>query len=422
MKKQTFPINLFTSLMLLSFIPFIYNIIQTNLIANIPSVDGFSISGHLEWFDLINETIQAFLIVPLYCLFNKVIDNKKDFKERISQTFLISTAVYTLFSLVVYFLCGNIVKSMATENLTQVTQYLRLETISFIFGNIVSFISVLFVVLSKSKYIYLTVVLKTIFTIVGDMLLIPMLGVNGVAITNIIVNLVIILLCLIVLKKEDLMVKPNLKFKKEFIKDYINIGLFSGSQILLDNIIYFAIVCKMVNAVNEQGNYWVANNIIWGLLLIPIMALAEIVKKDCKEHIDRNKLTQYFKITGITFVIWILFIPFLNLFLNKIMGITNFTDISTIIKLLIPFYFAYGLSTVFDSILVGKGKAYYLFGISIFVNLVYYPIMYLLVLNNVFTPTITFICWLFGIGNVVHLLCSVICYFIYKKTKEEILI
>ena len=51
----------------------------------------------------------------------------------------------------------------------------------------------------------------------------------------------------------------------------------------------------MVNAVNEQGNYWVANNIIWGLLLIPIMALAEIVKKDCKENIDKNKLIQYFK-------------------------------------------------------------------------------------------------------------------------------
>ena len=40
-----FPVNLFCSLMLLSFIPFLYTLVRTNLIANGPVTDGLGIAG-----------------------------------------------------------------------------------------------------------------------------------------------------------------------------------------------------------------------------------------------------------------------------------------------------------------------------------------------------------------------------------------
>ncbi len=98
-KAIKFPVNLFCSLMLLSFIPFLYTIVRTNLIVNSPIADGLGIAGHIEWFDLINETIQAFLIVPLYALFNKCMQDKGKFKERIFQTFLVVNVIYILFQL-----------------------------------------------------------------------------------------------------------------------------------------------------------------------------------------------------------------------------------------------------------------------------------------------------------------------------------
>lgn len=79
-KAGRFPVNLFCSLMLLGFIPFVYTLVRTNLIANGPSADGLNIAGHIEWFDLINETIQAFLIVPLYALLNKCVQDTEKFK------------------------------------------------------------------------------------------------------------------------------------------------------------------------------------------------------------------------------------------------------------------------------------------------------------------------------------------------------
>lgn len=288
MKKDvTFPIHLFCSLMLLNFIPFIDTLVRTNLIVSSPVADGLGIAGHIEWFDLINETLQAFLIIPLYALLNRCMRDVKKFKERIFQTFLVVNTIYMLFSVIIFVYCRNIVSAMTVERVSEVTRYLELETIGFIIANIVSFINVLFVVLGKPLYIYGLVILKTIFMIFGDFVLIPRFGVNGIAYSNIFVNAVCVLPCLIAVFREKL-VTVSFKFDREFVKNYLFIGSFSGIQILLDNIIYSLVVCKMVNEVAEQGNYWTANNIIWGLMLIPISALAEIIKKDCKE-----KLTLY---------------------------------------------------------------------------------------------------------------------------------
>lgn len=413
-KNAKFPINLFCSLMLLSFIPFLYTLVRTNLIANIPSTDGLGIAGHIEWFDLINETVQAFLIVPLYALFNKCIQDKKRFRERIFETFLIVNVIYILFAVITLIYCNDIVATMVPGHIREVTGYLRLETIGFIIANVVSFANVLFVVLEKPLYIYGMVILRTTFTIIGDLFLIPKFGVNGVAYSNIAVNSVCVILCLFVIMKEQLM-EVSFKPGKEFVKDYLFIGLFSGSQILLDNIVYSAVVCKMVNAVEEQGNYWTANNIIWGLMLVPILALAEIIKKDCKDKLTATKVKHYNVVIIATFLLWLCFIPMINPFLKYIMGIEDFEAIKHILVVLIPFYLAYGYSVLFDNILVGYGKTQYGFVISIIVNLIYYPIVYALMIKGIFTPCITFICLMFGFGMVVHLVCSIVCFAIFQK-------
>lgn len=413
-KTAAFPVNLFCSLMLLNFIPFIYTLIRTNLIANSPLTDGLGIAGHIEWFDLINETLQAFLIIPLYALFNQCIGDINKFKERIFQSFFAVNFIYIFFAVIVLIYCRQIVSAMASERISEVTEYLGLEMIGFMIGNVVSFANVLFVVLGKPLYIYASVVLKTIFTIFGDLVLIPAYGVNGAAYSNIVVSAICVLLCVIAVFREKL-IAVSFKFDKGFMKDYLFIGLFSGSQILLDNVIYSAVVCKMVNDVANQGNYWTANNIIWGLMLIPILALAEMIKKDCKDELTPAKMKRYHRVIIVTFLAWLCFIPMMNPFLKYVMGIKEFKQIKHILVILIPFYLAYSYTALFDNILIGYGKTHYCFIVSVIVNLIYYPIVYGLMSRGVFTPDITFICMMFGFGMVVHLGCSIICFLIYKR-------
>lgn len=195
--------------------------------------------------------------------------------------------------------------------------------------------------------------------------------------------------------------------------------MFSGAQILLDNIIYFAIVCKMVNAVAEQGNYWTANNIIWGFMLVPISALAEIIKKDCGEELTVWKMKQYHRVILVTFLAWLCFVLVLDPFLKNVMGIENFEAIRRILIILIPFYLVYSYTVLFDNILIGHGKTQYCFVTSVIVNLIYYPILYGLMLKGIFTPDITFICMMFGFGMTVHLGCSVVSFLVYKNIRKK---
>ncbi len=150
-------------------------------------------------------------------------------------------------------------------------------------------------------------------------------------------------------------------------------------------------------------------------MLIPILALAEIIKKDCKDELTPIKMKHYNTVIIITFLAWLCFIPMLNPFLRNVMGIENFGAIKHILVVLIPFYLAYNYTVLFDNILIGYGKTYYGFVISVIVNLIYYPIVYGLMLKGVFTPSITFICMMFGFGMVTHLVCSIICFMIYKR-------
>lgn len=101
------------------------------------------------------------------------------------------------------------------------------------------------------------------------------------------------------------------------------------------------------------------------------------------------------------------------------MGIENFKTIKHILMILMPFYFAYSYTVLFDNILIGCGKTQYCFIISIIVNLIYYPAVYGLFLKGIFTPDITFICLMFGFGMALHLGCSIVAFTIYKRLDPE---
>ena len=86
---------------------------------------------------------------------------------------------------------------------------------------------------------------------------------------------------------------------------------------------------------------------------------------------------------------------------------------------LIPFYLVFSYMVLIDNILIGYGKTQYCFMISVIVNLIYYPIVYGLMLKGVFVPNITFICMMFGFGMVAHLICSILCFILYKRSDTE---
>ena len=82
-------------------------------------------------------------------------------------------------------------------------------------------------------------------------------------------------------------------------------------------------ICKMVNMVAEQGNYWIANNFIWGWLLIPITALSEVIRRDCKDGYAKLKQFNYYFIVAVVISVWVITVPLWTPFLRYAENLQN---------------------------------------------------------------------------------------------------
>mgnify|MGYP004491751199 FL=1 len=409
---KSFHWRLWLSLCALALIPAVYQTVKTFLISAGGQEDAFDIIGQMEWFDLINETLQAFLIIPLYSVLNRIFKNhREEFAGAVFKTGLCASVLYTLFSVGVLIYGSVLIGAMnpGEINIAVTSTYLRLETLAFMTGIIVSFANVVFVVIGKDKNVYIFLAVRTALSLVADILLIPSFGVYGVAVSNIISNTLLSAACIMLLYKQGyICFKCFKKSDGAMLREWCKTGVFSGLQQFIDNLIYAVMVCKMVNMVAEQGNYWIANNFIWGWLLIPITALAEVIRSDCKDGYKELRKFNYYFIAAASAVLWVVTIPTWTPFFRYAQGLENAGEIFGIVIKLIPFYIAYAGCAIIDNIFVGLGKTSYNAVNSLIINFGYYGIFYILYRTHTVTFNMNTIILMFGFGMAVHYAVSLV--------------
>lgn len=408
-----FPWKLFISLIFLNFIPNLYETVKIFFINS--SATSLDVVSQIEWFDLINEVLITFLTVPLYALLNKEEISEK-FKARVFQTFFLTCILYCLFSIIVYVNAHHMVTFMTGNNHAETIQYLRLETIAFVIGIIPSFFLIIFTIVRKEILINLILFVKMFAIIIGDFILIDKYGSFGIAYANMLINILLAIVCITIALHEQF-IQLDFHFELSFLKSWFRVGSFCAGQIFLDNWIYAVLVCKMVNAVSEQGNYWIVNNFIWNWLLVPCIALGEIVKTDCKNGFKNLNMKQYCKLICMIVVVWICTMPSWSWIFKTLMHVNDVNAIMKIVFLLVPFYVAYMIASVLDNVFYGLGKTKYNFIISMVVNIVYYGIVYILFKIGIFTMNIHFIIYMFGFGMVVHAIFSIVLFRHLQKSK-----
>ena len=424
--------KLFISLLIMGLCPAIYTTLRVFWLGNLPSEYSFSIAGQLSWVNLIYEIINEAIILPLFYFTGKVLLDKKELTNRIKTGLLISLIIYSFLALIIIVFAKELLILMAADTniINESIQYIRIESIANIFLILFNFILVALVTVGKEKYVYLLTIIKLLLCVVFDMFLVSSLnfsinlGINGIGISNIIVNLVLLIVSILILNKEKINIfnKERLDFK--WTRELFKIGGISGIESLVRNFFYMVMISRMVNVVGEQGTYWVANNFIWGWLLLPVIQLGELIKKEVavsEDAVEKNSLG-YFVLTLIICLLWFILIPVYKPFMKYIL---NFNDIDKLFKLvmvLLGFYVLYAIQNVFDSTFYGLGKTKYMLFESVVTNIIYYGICFVLYITNIFTPSLIGIALMFGIGNAFDSLVSLIAYlFLIKKNKIKIL-
>ena len=423
--------KLYFALLILGFAPTIYNTVRVFFLGQLPGEWSYSIAGQLSWVNLLYEILNEAIILPLFYFVGTVKNNKKEFTNRVRTGMLISFLVYAALSAVVFVFAEQLLMLMAADTaiLAESVAYIRIESIANIFMVLTQFALVALVTMNKRKYLYLLTGARLMLCLVTDTFLVsglPIsanLGVNGIGYSNIIVNALLLAVSLLLLEKEEIRLFKREKWSFSWAKEFLKVGGLSGMESLVRNVAYMVMIARMVNVVSEQGTYWVANNFIWGWLLLPVIQLGELIKQEIatnKENIQRNTLG-YFSITAGICTFWFISIPLWKPFMTHILGFTDVEKLFSLVLLLIGFYVLYAVQNVFDSTFYGLGKTNYMLFESVVTNTIYYGIAFILYATGIWVPTLTGIALLFGIGNAFDSIVSLGAYvFLLQKQKIKI--
>jgi len=421
--------KLYFALLVLGLAPTMYTTVRVFFLGSLPGEYSFSIAGQLSWINLIYEIINEAIILPLFYFIGKVVTDKKEFTNRVKTGMLMSLGIYLVLSVVIICFTKPLLSMMATNSniIDASAKYIRIESVANVFLILSQFVLVALVTVNKSKYLYILTFSRLLLSLVCDTFLVSSLpislnlGVNGIGYSNIIVNIVLFCISLLLLAKESINVLKKSKLSFAWIKEFIKIGGISGLESLVRNVAYIIMISRMINVVGEQGTYWVANNFIWGWLLLPVLQLGELIKQETaidKDNIRKNSLG-YLGITALICGIWFVSIPLWKPFMVNVLHFTDVDKLFELVLVLVGFYVLYALQNVFDSIFYGLGKTNYMLFESVVTNAVYYGIAFVLYLAEIWTPSLIGIALLFGIGNAFDSIVS-LCAFAYLLKKEKI--
>ena len=345
---------------------------------------------------------------------------------------IVSVSAYTMLSFIIIALAKPLLSLMATDKaiIGASATYIRIESVASIFSLAFNFVMVGMVTLGKEKYVYILTVVKLVLCLLVDTFMVSTLpislnlGVNGIAFSNIIVNVILVATAIILLSKEGISLFRKEELSFAWMKDFLKVGGISGLESFVRNMAYMLMIARMVNMVGEQGTYWVANNFIWGWLLLPVLQLGELIKRETAtdENAVKNNSLGYFIITAVICVLWCVTIRLWKPFMIHVLNFSDVDKLFELLMVLLGFYMLYAFQKVFDSTFYGLGKINYMLFESVVTNVIYYGGAFILYLCGIWQPTLIGIALLFGIGNAFDSIVSLVAYiFLLKKKKINIL-
>ena len=419
--------KLFLALLAMGLVPTIYTTVRVFWMGNMPGDWSYSIAGQLSWINLIYEVINEAIILPLFYFIGKVISDKKDLTNRMKTGLLMTLGIYFLLSIVMLTCTEPLLRAMATDPsiIEASATYIRIEAIANIFGILFSFASIGLIALGKDKLVYILTGVKLVLCLTFDTFLVSTLkcsanlGVNGIGISNIIVNFLLFAITMFFLYKNGINIFNKEKMDFKWAKEFARVGGISGAESFVRNLAYMVMIARMVNVVGEQGTYWMANNFIWGWMLLPIIQLGELIKQETStnENAVKDNTLGYFTITAIIILAWCVLIPLYKPFMKHVLNYGDVDKLFELVMVLFGFYVLYSIQNIFDCTFYGLGKTHYMLFESVVTNSIYYGIAFILWKAKVWTPSLIGIALLFGIGNAFDTIVSLGAYWFLLKRK-----
>ncbi len=407
--------------LIIGYMPLLYKICQTAFLTSF--VDAMKIIGQMTLIGIIFKCLQETLINPLFKTLGKN-DNSEECKNYYAKKFLwIYSLIVAAFILMIFFLLKPIMLSSKIPQEIFDQTYLFLQIMVFVNGLkiIIQYLFTFNMISKNSKNLFIYLLISAVATLVLDIIFIPKwcvgLGVNGMAVSSLVVNVVLFLYLLFTMPKQK---KVEGEFNK---KGYFKLVLFSFLETTIRNVVYYCVILVFLNIINNQDLYYVSNDFIWSIMLVPALAQNNIIKQSLSQN-NEESLKPYF-INNILILIYMCLMTLVAFILFKYAyRFDNYMQYFTTFLKIAPCYIIFIFDNVIESYFISVGKMHHVLIQNVITNILVYLTSFILYLCGVWVITLDSLIAVFSAGMIFSSIYTISVYlfekYYIKKKKAEI--
>lgn len=400
----------------IGFLPLMWKILEICFLASFDN--ALKILGQIALISIIFKIFEESILNPLYKILSKQNLKTDEEKQTIVSKFLVYYLIATIiFTLLVFTFSKTILK------ISKVPDYLFLETLKFLkiyiiasgFGIISKYLYTCSLINNDNRKMFIYFLSKSVATAILFICLVPKfslgLGVKGIAISELIINTTTIILLLNTQFKVSKQ-KTNINFK-----EYFKLCCFSFAETLIRNVVYYFVILVFLNMIDNQDLYFVSNEFIWSIMLVPTLAQSSLIKQDLSNNKD-SSLKPYFINSIILMSFIIILIPIAFIVFKYIYKLENYMEFFVVLLKLLPCYSIFIIDSIIESYFISIGKMHHVLVQTFITNILVYMTSLILYLCGVWTPTLNSIILLFNLGVIISSIYTITVYLI-ENTKSK---
>ena len=399
----------------IGFLPLMWKILEIAFLSSYSN--ALKILGQIALISIIFKVFEESILNPLFKVLSKQ-KNKEENNDINADGFLLYYSLATIF-----FTIFLIIFSKDILQISQVPEYIFSETLDFIkiyiiacgFGVISKFLYTYSLINKESKKMLVYFLIKSVLTTILFICLVPKfsfgLGVKGIAITELIINiLTIIFLSIGFFKTKKQSTSIN-------IKEYFKLFVFSLIETLIRNVVYYFVILVFLNMLDNQDLYFISNEFIWSIMIVPTLAQSSLIKQDISNN-KQASLKPYFYNSIILISFMIILIPIALILFKYIYNLPNYLDYFMVLLKLFPCYIVFVIDSIIEAYFISAGKLHHILIQSILTNILVYLTALILYLCGVWTLSLNAIIILFNLGVIISSLYTISVYLVERKKQH----
>ena len=284
-------------------------------------------------------------------------------------------------------------------------------------GIVVQYLFTFNLINKNSRGMFVYFLISSLATLLLGVLLIPRyalgLGANGLAISSLVVSVGQLVYFLLTMPKT--IKNENYYFDK---KQYVKLCALSFIESLTRNLTYYFVVLVLINTLNNQDLYYIGNDFIWSIMLVPALAQNNYIKQNVSRN-NNEKLKPYFMHSAFICAFVCLMVPVALFVFKYVFAFENYMEYFLTLIKLVPCYFIFVFDNVIESYFIATGKMQHVFMQTLITNILVYVTSFVLYECGAWAVTLNSIIIVFSAGMILSSAYTIAIYFLRFKRRAN---